>query len=73
MKSKDLQKLVLSKYENGDSATKIFHDLVGAVSRKTIFNWCKMIRETGSIDMFTSSGRPRIIRTKKLYKRSKTG
>jgi hypothetical protein len=27
MKSKDLQKLVLSKYENGDGPTKIFRDL----------------------------------------------
>ncbi|CAF4332705.1 unnamed protein product, partial [Rotaria magnacalcarata] len=27
MKSKDIQKLVLSKYENGDGPTKIFRDL----------------------------------------------
>ncbi|CAF3331590.1 unnamed protein product [Rotaria socialis] len=71
MKSKDLQKIVLSKYENGDSATQIFHDLIGAVSRKTIFNWWKMIREIGSIDMFTSSGRPRIFRTKKTIQKVK--
>jgi len=71
MKSKDLQKLVLSKYENGESATKIFHDLQGVISRKTIFNWCKMIRETGSIDLATSSGRPRIIRTKKMVQKIK--
>ncbi|CAM4805183.1 unnamed protein product [Rotaria magnacalcarata] len=29
MKSKDIQKLVLSKYENGDGPTKIFRDLNG--------------------------------------------
>ena len=71
MKSKDLQKLVLSKYENGDSATKIFHDLQGMISRKTTFNWCKMIRETGSIDLTTSSGRRRIIRTKNMVQKIK--
>jgi hypothetical protein len=64
MKSKDLQKLLLSKHENSDSVTKIFHDLQGTIPRKTIFNWCKMIHETGSIDMSTSPGRPRVIRTK---------
>ncbi|CAF1508915.1 unnamed protein product [Adineta ricciae] len=72
MKSEDLQKLVLSKYENGESATKIFDDLLGAVSRKTVFNWCKMIRETGSINMSTSPGRPRTIRTKKTIQKIKT-
>jgi transposase len=69
MKSKDLQKLVLSKYECGDSATKIFHDLCGAVSRKTIFNWCKMTRETGSINMATSPGLPRTIRKKNMIQK----
>jgi transposase len=69
MKSKDLQKLVLSKYECGDSATKIFHDLCGAVSRKTIFNWCKMTRETGSINMTTSPGLPRTIRKKNMIQK----
>ncbi len=53
MKSKDLQKLLLSKHENNDSITKIFHDLQGAISR-----------ETDSIDMSTSPGHPRVIRTK---------
>ena len=32
MKSEDLQKLVLSRYENGDGMTKIFWDLNGAIS-----------------------------------------
>ena len=72
MKSKDLQNLVLSKYEYGDDAMKIFHDLRGVISRKTIFNWCKMIRETGSISMTTSSGRPRTIRTKTMVQKIKS-
>ena len=36
MKSKDLQKLVLSKYEEGDGTTKIFQDLNGTISLPTI-------------------------------------
>lgn len=31
---------------------------------RTIERWCKSIRETGSINLSTSSGRPRTIRTK---------
>jgi hypothetical protein len=56
MKSKDLQKLVLSKYENGDGPTKIFRDLNGAMSLCTIERWCKMIREDGSINLSSPSG-----------------
>jgi hypothetical protein len=41
MKSKDLQKLVLSKYENGDGPTKIFRDLNGAISLATIESGAK--------------------------------
>lgn len=64
MKSKDLQKLVLSKYENYEQPAKIFQDLNGSVSLRTIERWCKSIRNTGSINLSTSSGRPRTIRTK---------
>ena len=31
MKSKDVQKVVLSKYEKGDGTTKIFQDLNGTI------------------------------------------
>ena len=51
MKSKDLQKLVLSKYEKGDTTAKIFDDLSGSVSLRTIQRWCKMISQHGSIDL----------------------
>ncbi len=64
MKSKDFQNLVLSKYEFGDGPTKIFRDLNGAISLRTIERWCKRIRDTGCIDLSRSSGRPRTIRTK---------
>ena len=72
MKSKDLQKLVLSKYECGASTTKIFYDLCGTISRKTIYNWCKTIRETGSIEMTTSPGCLRTIRTKNMMQKLNT-
>ncbi|CAF1934896.1 unnamed protein product [Rotaria magnacalcarata] len=69
MKSKDLQKLVLSKYENGDSTSKIFNDLNGSVSYHTIRRWCKMIRERGSIDLSHPPGRPPIVRTKVMIRK----
>ena len=43
MKSKDLQNVVLSKYQNGDTPTKIYHDLSGAIGLRTIKRWCQMI------------------------------
>ena len=38
MFSKNVQKIVLSKYENGDNANKIFRDLNGCVGLRTIEN-----------------------------------
>ncbi|CAM4965267.1 unnamed protein product [Rotaria socialis] len=63
MKSKDIQKLVLSKYENGDGLTKIFRDLNGTLSLATIERWCKSIRDTGCINLSKPPGHPRTIRT----------
>ena len=71
MKSEDLQKLVLSKNENGDSPPKIFQDLNGLVSLRTIQRWCKLITDTGGITLSHSSGRPRIIRTKGMIRKVK--
>ena len=78
MKSKDLQKLVLSKYETGQTPKKIFEDLNGAVSYPTVKRWCKMIRETGAvIDLSKPSGCHRTVRTKvaiqKIKRKSKGG
>ena len=64
MKSKDLKQLVISKRENGTGPMKIFQDLNGLVSLPTIQRWCKMISDTGSINLSKSSGRLRTIRTK---------
>ena len=71
MKGEDLQKLVLSKYEKGEPSTKIFEDLSGFVSSPTIRRWCKMARETGTMNLFHSLGRPRIIGTKGMIEKVK--
>ena len=69
MKGEDLQKLVLYKYEKGEPSTKIFEDLNGFVSSRTIRRWCKMVRGTGTINLSHSLGRPRIIRTKGMIQK----
>ena len=51
MKSKEMQNLVLSKYNNSDRPTKIFRDLNGVISLATIERWCKMIQTDGSINL----------------------
>ena len=71
MKSEDLQKLVLLKHQNGDYPTKIFHDLNGILSLETIKRWCGMIKETDSINLRYSPGRPRIARTKGAINKAK--
>ena len=71
MKSKDIQKLVLSKYKNGHGPTKISRDLNGSLSLPTIERWCKSIRGTGCINLSKSPGRPRTIRTKATIRKVK--
>ncbi|CAF2180566.1 unnamed protein product [Rotaria magnacalcarata] len=63
MKSKGIQKVVKTKYENGDGLTKIFRDLAGAVSLPTIKLWIKMINTTGSITLSSPPGCPRTVCT----------
>ena len=64
MKSKDLQKIVLSKYQNGDNPTKIYRDLNGGIGLRTIERWCQMIRRSGSVKLSSPPGDPRFARTK---------
>ena len=64
MKSKGLQKVVLSKYQNDDTPTKIHRDLNGGIGLRTIKRWCQMIRQSGSIKLSSPSGGPRFARTK---------
>ncbi len=64
MKSKDLQKVVLSKYQKGDTPTQIYRDLNGGIGLRTVERWCQMIRRSGSITLSKPPGCPRLIRTK---------
>ena len=71
MKNKELQKLVLSKYDNGDGTTKIFRDLNGAISLSTIERWCRKILEVGTIDLVNPRRCSRTIRTKAAIQKIK--
>ena len=64
MKSKDIQKVVKTKYENGDDPAKIYRHLSATVSLFTIKLWIKMINTTRSIVLFSAPGCPRTVRTK---------
>ncbi|CAF1226898.1 unnamed protein product [Rotaria magnacalcarata] len=64
MKSKDLQNIVLSKYQNGDTPTKNFRDLNGGIGLRTIKRRCQMILQSGSITLSSPPGCPCLARTK---------
>ena len=64
MKSKDIQKVVKIKCENGDAPARINRDLTEAVSLPTIKLWIKMINTTRSIILSSSPGCQRTARTK---------
>ena len=64
MKSKDLQKVILSKYQNGDTTTKIHLDLNGGIGLRTIERWCQMIRQSGSIKVSSPPDGQRFATTK---------
>jgi transposase len=64
MKSKNVQKAVKTKYENGDGPSQIYRDLAEVVSLQTIKLWIKMVNNTGSINLSSPPGRPRTARTK---------
>ncbi|CAF3315158.1 unnamed protein product [Rotaria sp. Silwood2] len=71
IKSEDLQKVVALKHQNGDYRTKFFPDLNGVLGLTTIKRWCKMIDETGFINLTTSPGPLRTIRTEDAIKKVK--
>ncbi|CAF1539176.1 unnamed protein product, partial [Didymodactylos carnosus] len=70
--SQDLQKVVFSKYEKGDGPTKIFRDLNGGLSLATIKRWCKMIRDTGTIQLSYPPGRSRVVHTSAAIQKVKS-
>ena len=72
MKSKNVQKVALSKYEKADGTTKISQELNGTVSLSTIERWCRRIHESGSINLSKPPDRPRIIRSKGAIEKVKT-
>ena len=69
MKNKDLQKIVFSRYQNGDGPTKIYGDLSGSLYLKTIKRWCQMIDDNGAIELSNAPRRPRIIRTPEIIQK----
>jgi len=71
MKSKDLQSIVLSKYQKGDTPTEIHRDLNGGIGLSTIKRWCQMIRRSGSLQLTGTRGGPRIVRTKENIQKVK--
>ena len=71
MKSKGLQNVVLSKYQNGDTPTEIYHDSSGVIGSKTIKQWCQMIHQTGTISLSSAPGCLRLVRTNANVERVK--
>ena len=55
--------IVLPKYQDEDTSTKVLIDLNGGVGLAKIKRWCQMLRQYGSIKLSDPSGRPRIVRT----------
>ena len=47
MKREDLQKVILSKYQNADRTTKIYRHLNGGIGLRAINQWCQMTRRFG--------------------------
>ena len=64
MKSKDFQKIVLSKCQNGDTPAETHRDLNGGISLRTIKQWSQMVRQFGSIALSPPPGCPRFVTTK---------
>ena len=64
MKCKNLQKLILSKYGNGDETTKVSWDLNDAISLSTVGRCCRRICEVSTINLVNPHGCLRTIRTK---------
>ena len=69
MKSKDFQNVVLSEYQNGDTPTKIYHDLSDAIGLRITKQWCQMIPQTGTIGVSSPPSCPHLVRTKANIKK----
>ena len=71
MKSKDVQQIVLSKYQGGDTPTEIYRALNASIGFSTIKRWRQMIRRFGAIKLSSPPGRPRIVRSKENIRKVK--
>ena len=71
MKGKDLQNIVLWKYQKGDTQTEIHRDLNGGVSLAAITSWCQMIRQSGSIQLLDTRDAARKVATKENIQKFK--
>ena len=61
MKSKDLQNIVLSKYQENGTSTETHCHLNGGISLSKIKGWCQMIHRSGSIHLLGTRADPRIV------------
>ena len=62
MKSKDLQNVVLSKYQKDYIPTETHRDSNGRITLATIKKWCQMICQSDSIHLRGTRAAPRIVR-----------
>ena len=72
MKSKDLQNIVLSKYQKGDTPTEIHRHLNGDISLVAVKRWCQMIRQFDSTHLLGTCVTSWIVRAlKRIHKKLK--
>ena len=79
MKLKDLQNIVVSKYQKADTSTEIHRHLNDGISLETIKRWCQMSSQTDSFQRRGMLVGPRIFGTiqnirkvkKRLYRKQK--
>ena len=71
MKSKDLQNVVLSKYQKSDTPKQTYHHLNGGLGLRTIERWCQMIRRLGTITLSKPLDGPRLARTRENIQKVK--
>lgn len=66
MKSKELQRIVQCKVLKGKTPSQILNEVeVEEVSLPTIKRWSAQVKRNGSIQLQSSTGRPRTVRSKK--------
>lgn len=72
MKSKNLHKSILSKYQNSDGPTKTFRNFPGRLCLKTGKRQCKMIERTESVIYHHMEDAHALFEQRELFKKQKT-